>query len=63
MGSGREAPRPSGGIEEPSSSVKMRIDFGNEPHSEPPILRESKTFFDSLTGPLVTSQGENSAVF
>jgi hypothetical protein len=63
MGSGRGAPEPSEGGGEPSSSARMRIDFGKEPSSEPPILRDAETFFDGLTGPLVTSQGENSAVF
>jgi hypothetical protein len=38
----------------------MRINFGKHPCSEPPILRETETYFDGLTGPLVTSQGENS---
>jgi hypothetical protein len=41
----------------------MRIDFGKQPTSEPPIIRDDDTFFDDLTGPLVTSQGENSAIF
>jgi hypothetical protein len=30
---------------------------------EPPIVRDDDTFFDDLTGLLVTSQGENSAIF
>jgi hypothetical protein len=30
--------------------------------SEPPIFRDGDTFFDGLTGPMVTSQGENSAI-
>jgi hypothetical protein len=62
IGSGGGAPGPSGGGGKPSSSAKMRIDFGKQPHSEPPILRETETCFDGLTGPLVTSQGENSVV-
>jgi hypothetical protein len=61
MGSGGGAPGPSGGGGGPSSSVKMRIDYGKQPLSEPPILRESETYFDGVTGSLVTSQGENSA--
>jgi hypothetical protein len=63
MSSGGGAPGPSGGGREPSSSARMRIDFRNQPSSEPPILRDAETFVDGLTGPLVTSQGENSAVF
>jgi hypothetical protein len=63
MGSGGGAPGPSEGGGEPSSSARMRIDFGNQPTSEPPIVRDDDTFFDGLTGPLVTSQGENSAMF
>jgi hypothetical protein len=63
MGSGRGPSGPSGGGGEPSSSARMRIDFGNQPNSEPPILRDGDTFFDGLTGPMVTSQGENSAIF
>jgi hypothetical protein len=51
------APGPVRGVGQPSSSVAKRIDFGNEPHSEPPILRESETSADGLTGPLITSQG------
>jgi hypothetical protein len=62
ISSGGGAPGPLGGGREPSSSAKMRIDFGKQPHLEPPILREIKTCFDGLTGPLVTSQGENSAL-
>ena len=62
IGSGGGVPRPLGGGGEPSSSAKMRIDFGKQPCSESPILRETKTYFDGLTGPLVTSQGENSAI-
>jgi hypothetical protein len=61
VGSSKGAPGPSGGSGEPSSSVKMQIDFEKQPRSEPPILRETETCFDGLTGPLVTSQGENSA--
>jgi hypothetical protein len=61
IGSGGGAPGPSGGGGEPSSSAKMRIDFGKQPRSEPLILRETETYFDGLTGPLVTSHGENSA--
>jgi hypothetical protein len=60
LGSGGGVPRPLGGGGEPSSSVKMRIDFEKQPRSEPPILRETETYFDGLTSPLVTSQGENS---
>jgi hypothetical protein len=52
---------PSGGGGEPSSSTKVRIDFGKQPRSEPPILRETETCVDGLTSPLVTSQGENFA--
>jgi hypothetical protein len=63
MGSGGGALGLSGGGGEPSSSVRMRIDFGKQPSSEPPILRDDDTFSDGLTGPLVTSQGENSAIF
>jgi hypothetical protein len=62
-GSGGGAPGPSGGGGEPSSSARMRIDFGKQPTSEPPIVRDDDTFFDGLTGPLVTSQGENSVIF
>jgi hypothetical protein len=54
---------PLGGGGEPSSSVRMRIDFEKQPSSKPPILRDNDTFFDGLTGPLVTSQGENSTIF
>jgi hypothetical protein len=63
MGSGGGPPGPSGGGGEPSSSARMRIDFGKQPSSEPPIFRDDDTFFDGLTGPMVTSQGENSAIF
>jgi hypothetical protein len=63
MGSGEGAPGPSGGGGELSSSARMRIDFGKQPSSEPPILRDDDTFFDGLRSPLVTSQGENSAIF
>jgi hypothetical protein len=63
MGSGGGAPRPSGGGGEPSSSTRMQIDFGKQPISEPPIFRDDDTFFDGLTGPMVTSQGKNSAIF
>jgi hypothetical protein len=59
LGSGGRAPGPSGGGGKPSSSAKMRIDYGKQPLSEPPILKESETYFDGVTGPLVTSQGEN----
>jgi hypothetical protein len=59
IGSGGRAPEPSGGGGEPSSSAKVQIDFGKQPRSEPPILRETETYFDGLTGPLVTSQGKN----
>jgi hypothetical protein len=52
-----------GGGREPSSSARMRIDFGKQPSSESPILRDDDTFFNGLTGPLVTSQGENFAIF
>jgi hypothetical protein len=41
----------------------MRIDFERQPSSEPPIFRDGDTFFDGLTGLMVTSQGENSAIF
>jgi hypothetical protein len=61
IGSGGGAPGPSRCGGEPSSSAKMRIDFGKQPRSEPPIPRETETYFDGLTGPLVTSQGKNSA--
>jgi hypothetical protein len=63
MGSGGGGPGPSGGRGEPSSSVRMRIDFGKQPISEPPIFRDDDTFLDGLTGPMVTSQGENSTLF
>jgi hypothetical protein len=63
MGSGGGPPGPSGGGREPSSSTRMRIDFGKQPSSEPSIFRDGDTFFDGLTGPMVTSQGENSAIF
>jgi hypothetical protein len=63
MGSGGGPPGPSGGGGEPSSSARMRIDFGKQPSSEPPIIKDDDTFFDGLTGPMVTSQGENSAIF
>jgi hypothetical protein len=59
--SGGGAPGPSGDDGEPSSSAKMRIDFRKQPRSEPPVLKETKPYFDGLTSPLVTSQGENSA--
>jgi hypothetical protein len=55
IGSGEGTPEPSGGGGEPSSSMKMRIDFGKQPRSELPILREIETCFDGLTSPLVTS--------
>jgi hypothetical protein len=55
MGSGGGAPGPSGGGGEPSSSARMRIDFGKQSISEPPIFRDDDTFFDGLTGPMVTS--------
>jgi hypothetical protein len=60
ISSGRGAPKPSGIGGEPSSSAKMQIDLRKQPRSEPPILWETETYFDGLTGPLVTSQGENS---
>jgi hypothetical protein len=63
MGSGGGAPGPSGGGGEPSSSARMRIDFGRQPSSEPPILRDTETFVDGLMGPLVTTHGENSAIY
>jgi hypothetical protein len=63
MGSGEGPPEPSGGGGKPSSSARMRIDFGRQPSSEPPIFRDGDTFFDGLTSPMVTSQGENSAIF
>jgi hypothetical protein len=63
MGCGGGPPGPSGGGGEPSSSARMRIDFERQPNSEPPIFRDGDTFFDGLTGPMVTSQGENSAIF
>jgi hypothetical protein len=63
MGRSGGPPGPSGGGGEPSSSARMRIDFGNQPSSEPPILMDGDTFFDGLTGPMVTSQGENPAIF
>jgi hypothetical protein len=63
MGSGGGPPGPSGDGGEPSSSTRMRIDFERQPSSEPPIFRDGNTFFDGLTGPMVTSQGENSAIF
>jgi hypothetical protein len=62
MGSGGGPPGPSGGGREPSSSARMRIDFERQPSSEPPIFRDGDTFFDGLTGPMVTSQGENSVI-
>jgi hypothetical protein len=59
MESGGGPPGPLRGGGEPSSSAKMQIDFGKEPHSEPrsepPILRDAKTFFDGLTSRLLTS--------
>jgi hypothetical protein len=61
LDSGRGAPGPSGGSGGPSSSTKMRIGYGKQPLLEPPILKENETCFDGVTGPLVTSQGENSA--
>jgi hypothetical protein len=63
MDSGGGAPGPSGDGGEPSSNTRMRIDFGKQPISKPPIFRDDDTFFDGLTGPMVTSQGENSAIF
>jgi hypothetical protein len=63
LGSGGGLPGPSGGGGEPSSSVRMRIDFERQPSSEPPIFRDGDTFFDGLMGPMVTSQGENCAIF
>jgi hypothetical protein len=63
MGRSRGPPGPSGGGGEPSSSARMHIDFERQPSSEPPIFRDGDTFFDGLTGPMVTSQGENSAIF
>jgi hypothetical protein len=57
-----ERPGPGGVGGGTFSSTKMRIDYGKQPLSEPPILRESETCFDGVTSPLVTSQGENSAV-
>jgi hypothetical protein len=63
MGSGGGAPGPSGGGREPSSSARMRINFGKQPSLEPPILRDDDTFFDGLTGPLVISQDKNFAIF
>jgi hypothetical protein len=63
MGSGGGPPGPSGGGGEPSSSARMRIDFESQPSSEPPIYRDGDNFFDGLTGPMVTSQGANSAIF
>jgi hypothetical protein len=63
LGSGGGPLGPSGGGGEPSSSARMRIDFERQPSSEPPIFRDGDTFFDGLTGPMVTSQGENSAIF
>jgi hypothetical protein len=62
MGSGGGPPGPSGGGGEPSSSARMRIEFERQPSSEPPIFRDGDTFFDGLTGPMVTSQGENFAI-
>jgi hypothetical protein len=61
LDSGGGAPGPSRGGRRPSSSTKMRTDYGKQPLSEPPILRESKTCFNGVTGPLVTSHGENFA--
>jgi hypothetical protein len=63
MGSGGGAPGPSRGGREPLSSARMRIDFGKQPTLEPPIVRNDDTFFDGLTGLLVTNQGKNSAIF
>jgi hypothetical protein len=62
MGSSGGPQGPSGGGGEPSSSARMRIDFERQPSSEPPIFRDGDTFFDGLTGPMVISQGENSAI-
>jgi hypothetical protein len=62
MGSGGGAAGPSGGGGEPSSSTRMRIDFGKQPISEPPIVRDDDIFSDGLTGPLVTSQDKNSTI-
>jgi hypothetical protein len=62
MGSGGGPPGPSGGGGEPSSSARKHIDFERQPSSEPPIFRDGDTFFDGLTGSMVTSQGENSAI-
>ena len=63
MDSGGGVPGPLGGGGEPSSSVRMRIDFEKQPNLEPPILRDDDTYFNGLTGPLVTNQGENSTIF
>jgi hypothetical protein len=54
------APGPSRGGGKHSSSMRMRIDYGKQPLSEPPILRENETCFNGVTSPLVTSQEENS---
>ena len=62
MGSGGGAPGSSGGGGELSSSARMRIDFGKQPMQEPPIVKDDDTRFDGLTGPMVTSQGKNSAI-
>jgi hypothetical protein len=62
MGSAGGPPGPTGGGGEPSSNARMRIDFERQPSSEPPIFRDGDTFFDGLTGPMVISQGENSAI-
>ena len=63
MGSGGGMLGPSEGGGEPSSSARMRIDFGKQPISKPPILRYTETIFDGVTGLLVTSQGKNSTVY
>jgi hypothetical protein len=63
MGSGGGVPGLLGGGWEPSSTARMRIDFGKQPSSEPPILRDDDTFFDGFTGLLVISQGKNSVIF
>jgi hypothetical protein len=63
VGSGGGPPEPSRGGGEPSSSARMRIDFEKQPSSEPPIFRDGDTFFEGHKAPMVTSQGENSAIF
>ena len=55
MGSGRGAPGPSGGGREPFSSIRMRIDFRNQPRLEPPILKDDVTRFNGLMDLLVTN--------